>query len=82
MVEIESVQCNLRDNQYPQKSEVLPSFTLNISCAYLLNVETSNLVFLKTYNTEFDKIAITFTDQNDRPLEIEDKNNLILFINK
>ena len=30
---------------------------------YLLNVESSNLVFLKTYNTEFDEIVITFTDQ-------------------
>ena len=39
---------------------------------YLLNL---NLVFLKTYNTEFDGIIITFTDQNGRPLEIEDKVN-------
>ena len=48
----------------------------------MLNVEPSNLVFLKTYNTEFDEIIITFTDQNDRPLEIEDKVNLTLLINK
>ena len=54
----------------------------NKSYAYLLNVEPSNLVFLKTYNTEFDKIIITFTDQNGRPLEIEDKVNSILLINK
>ena len=54
----------------------------NKSYAYLLNVEPSNLVFLKTYNTEFDEIIITFTDQNGRPLEIEDKVNLTLLINK
>ena len=30
------------------------TFILNKSYAYLLNVEPSNLVFLKTYNTEFD----------------------------
>ena len=30
--------------------------------AYLLNAEPSNLVSLKTYNTEFDEIIITFTD--------------------
>ena len=48
----------------------------------MLNVEPSNLVFLKTYNTEFDEIIITFTDQNGRPLEIEDKVNLTLLINK
>ena len=48
----------------------------------MLNVEPSNLVFLKTYNTEFVEIIITFTDQNGRPLEIADKINLRLVINK
>ena len=41
-----------------------------------------NQVFLKTYNIEFDEIITTFTDQNHRPLEIEDKVNLTLLINK
>ena len=53
----------------------------NKSYGYLLNVEPNNLMFLKTYNTEFDKI-ISFTDQNGRRLEIEDKVNLTLLINK
>ena len=66
-------QCNLVDNQYPPKSEVLHTFTLSKSYVYLLNVQPSNLVFLKTYNPEFDVIIMTFTDQNGRPLEIEDK---------
>ena len=56
--------------------------TPNKSYVYLLNVESSNLVFLKTYNTNFDTIIITFTDQNCRPLEIEVKVNLILLNNK
>ena len=47
----------------------------NKSYDYLLNVEQGNLVFLKGFNTEFDEI-ITFTDQNVRPLEIEDWVNL------
>ena len=54
----------------------------NKSYVYLLNVEASNLVFLKTYNTELNDITITFTDQNGRSLETEDKANLILLINK
>ena len=37
---------------------------------------------LKTYNTESDEIIITFTNQIGRPLEIEGKVNLTLFINK
>ena len=48
----------------------------------MLNVEPSNLVFLKTYNIKFDEIIITFTDQNGTPLEVEDKVNLRLLINK
>ena len=76
------VQYDLVDNQYQQKSEVLYFFTPNKSYAYLLNVEPINLLFLKTSNTGFDEIITTFTDQNDRPLLIEDKVNLTLLINK
>ena len=81
-VKVALVQCKLVDNQYQEKPEVLYTFTPNKSYAYLLNVEPSNLVFLKTLNTEFDEIIITFTNQNDRPLEIEVKVNLTLLIKK
>ena len=37
---------------------------------------------MKTYNTEIDEFIITFMDQNGRPLQIEDKINLTLLINK
>ena len=76
------VRCNLVDNHYQQKSEVLYTFMSNKSYTYLLNVEPSNLVFLKTYNTEIDDITITFTDQNSVEIETEDKINLALLINK
>ena len=36
----------------------------------------------QSYNAEFEDITITFSDQNDRPLEIIDKVNLILLIKK
>ena len=62
------------------------TFIPNKSYAYLFNIKPGNLVFLKTYNTEFDDIIITFTDQsgrqNGRLLEIEDKVNFTLLINK
>ena len=49
VVELVLVQCNLADNQYQEKSEVLYIFTPSKSYAYLLNVvKRSNLVFLKT----------------------------------
>ena len=46
VVEVVLVQRNLVDNQYQQKFEVY-TFMPNKSYAYLLNVESSNLVFLK-----------------------------------
>ena len=82
VVEVALVQCNLIDSQYQQKSEVLYTFTLNKLYAYLLNVEPKNSVFLKTCNIEFDEIIRISTDQNGRPLEIEDKVNLTWLINK
>ena len=77
VVEVVLVQWNLVDNQYQQKPELLCTFTQNNYYACLLNAKPSNLVFLKTYNTEFDGILITFMKQNGRPLEI-DKVNLAL----
>ena len=61
------------------RCEVLYIFAPNRYYAYLLNVERRSLVFLKTYNTEFDEITIIFMDQNGRPV---DKVNLRLIINK
>ena len=46
--EVVLVKCNLVDNQYKQKSEVLYFFTHNKCYAYLLNVEPSNILLLKT----------------------------------
>ena len=56
--------------QYRQKFEVLCTSTPNKFYAYLLNVEPSNIMFLKRYNTEFDKIITLFTDQYGRPFDI------------
>ena len=55
--------------------------TLEVFEGFLLNVEP-NLLFLKIFNTEFDDIIIKFTNKNGRQLEIEDKANLALLVNK
>ena len=80
-LEVDVVQRNLVNNQYQQKLGRSNTFKRNKSYVYLLNVEPSTLVFLKTYNTEFNKIIIALTYQNGRPLEIKDKVNLKLLIN-
>ena len=48
----------------------------------MLNVEPSNLLLWKTYNTDFDEIIIVFTDQNGRTSKIEgqvEKNGALFY---
>ena len=66
VVEVFLVQHNLVDNHHQQKSEVLYTFTTNKYYAYLLIVEASSLLFLKTYNTEFDEIIIRWQTVRNR----------------
>ena len=46
----------------------------------LLEISPTNHIFLKTFNSEYDKIKVLFTDQNSQPLEIEDGINLTIVI--
>ena len=82
MVEVDLIQWNLVDDHYQQRYEVLYTFRPNKSYVYLLNIESSKLLLLKNFSTEFDEIIITFTDQKSRALEIEDKVNLTLLISE
>ena len=43
----------------------------------MLNVKPSNLMFLKTYNTEFNDYITKFVDKNRRLSEIEGKINCL-----
>ena len=46
----------------------------------LLEISPTNHVFLKTFNSEFHKVKVWFTDQTSKPLELEDKINITLII--
>ena len=46
----------------------------------LITIAPHLLIMLKTTNTGFQSIKVWFTDQNNRPLEIEDNVNIILII--
>ena len=46
----------------------------------LVNISPYSLIILNTINTEFPFIDFWFTDQNSRPLWIEDNVNVIFFI--
>ena len=57
------------------------TFILNKSVAQLLEDSHKNFVSLKMFNLEFSYIEVWFTDQNSKPLEIEDRINITLVIN-
>ena len=61
-------------------SRVLYTFVLNKSFGSLLDISPANHIFLKTFNSEYNEIIVWSTDQNNRPLEIEDRINLTTVI--
>ena len=59
---------------------MLYSFIPNKSFGSLLDISPSNHIFLKTFNSEYDETILWFTDQNNQPVEIEDRINLTMVI--
>ena len=57
-------------------------FVPNKSFVHLLDISPKNLIFLKTFNSELSYIEVWFTDQNSKPLEIEDKIDTTLVFNE
>ena len=64
-----------------QDSRVLYTFIPNKLFGQLLDISPENFIFLKTLNSEFLCIKVWLTDQNSKPLEVEDKVNIALVIN-
>ena len=79
-VDLILVHCNLVNNNYQQASKVLFTFVPNKKYGQLITVSPHSLIMSKTVNTEFSFIEIWFTDQHNRPLEIEDSVNVSLII--
>ena len=80
IVELAIIHCNFVNNNYQQNSQILYTFVPNKLFGSLLEVSSPNHIFLKTFNSEFQEIKVWFTDQNSRPLEVEDKINLPLIV--
>ena len=79
-IDLVLVHCDLVNNSYQQASKVLFTFVPNKKYGQLMTVSPETLIMLKTVNTEFSIIEIWFTDQDNRPLEIEDSVNISLII--
>ena len=80
VTEVVLVHCNIVNNDYQQDSRALYNIVPNKSFASLQDISPSNHIFLKTFNSEYDDIIVCFTDQNSKPLEIEDRINLTMVI--
>ena len=80
ITEVVLVDCNMVNNDYQHDSRVLYTFVPNKSFSSLLDISPCNHIFSKTFNSEYDKIIVWFTDQNSKPLEIEDRINLTMVI--
>ena len=80
IVELVFVHCSLVNNVYQQHSRILYTFVPNKIFGSLLETSSTYHIFLKTFNSEFQEISMWFTDQNSKPLEVEDKIMLTLII--
>ena len=67
------VHCNIVNNDYQQDSRVLYTLVPNKPFGSLLEISPTNHIFLKTFNSDYDKIKVWFTDQNSQSLEVEDE---------
>ena len=75
------IYCNIVNNKDQKNSRVLYAFLPNESFGQLLDISHKNFLFLKTFNPECSYIDVCFTDQNSKPLEIENKININLVTN-
>ena len=79
-VEVVLVHCNLVNNNHQQASKVLFTFVPNKQFDQVITITPHSLAMLKTTNAEFSFIEIWFTDQKNRPLDIEDNVNITVII--
>ena len=80
IAEVVLVHCNIVNNDYQQDSRVLYTFVLNKPFGSLSEISPKNHIFLKTFNLEYNKIVVWFTDENSQPIETEDRINLTMVV--
>ena len=77
ITEVVLVHWNIVNNNYQHDSRALYTFALNRS----FGISPKSSIFLKTFNSEFLYLEVWFTNQNSKPLEMEDKISISLVIN-
>ena len=81
-VEVVFVHCSLVNNSYQKASKVLSTFVPNKKFGQLITILSDSLAMLKTTSAEFQSVELWFTDQNNRPLEVEDSINITQILGK
>ena len=81
ITEAVSIHCNIVHNDYQHNSKVLYIFIPNKSFCQLLDISPPKFIFSKAFDSEFSYIEVWLTDQNSKPLEIEDQINITLVMN-
>ena len=79
-VDVALMHRNVFNNNYQQASKVLFTFVPDKQFGQLITISPHSLTMLETTNAEFPFIELWFTDQNNRPLEIEDNVNITLIV--
>ena len=74
IMEVVLIHCNIANDDYQQDSRVLYTFVPNKPFGSLLEISSANHIFLKTFNSEFQDLEVWFTDENSKPLEIEEEH--------
>ena len=74
--EVVLVHCN----DYWHNLRVLYTFISNKLFSQLLDISQKKLIFSKTFNSDFSYVEVWFTDQNSKPLGIEEKLIISLVI--
>ena len=75
------IHCNIFNSDYQQDSRVLYTFFPDKSFGKLWDISLKHFIFSKNFNSESLYIEVWFTNQNTKPLEVEDQIIIILVIN-
>ena len=69
--------CSIVNSDHQHDSKVFYTFVPNKSFGQLLHISLKRFTFLKSFDSEFSYITVSFTDQSFELLETEDKINII-----
>ena len=82
ITEVVLVYCNIVNRDYQHDLTVSYTFVPNKVFCPLFHILPNDLIFSKTFNSEFSYIGVRFNDQNSKVIEIDDKIDIVLTINE